>query len=161
MCIRDREVITFTGKVVDEFGDGLPGATVTFPGTGIGITTELDGTYTLKTDTPGSTLEASYIGYSAQTKEVSAELVQTINFKLGDSALELQTVVVTAEKGKYQKKGNPAVALMKKVRDNKDKNRLEAHDYYQHDIYEKIEICLLYTSPSPRDATLSRMPSSA
>ena len=25
----------------------------------------------------------------------------------------------------------------------------------------EIEICLLYTSPSPRDATLSRMPSSA
>ena len=26
---------------------------------------------------------------------------------------------------------------------------------------EKTAICLLYTSPSPRDATLSRMPSSA
>ena len=26
---------------------------------------------------------------------------------------------------------------------------------------KKIDICLLYTSPSPRDATLSRMPSSA
>ena len=26
---------------------------------------------------------------------------------------------------------------------------------------EKLNICLLYTSPSPRDATLSRMPSSA
>ena len=26
---------------------------------------------------------------------------------------------------------------------------------------EKLEGCLLYTSPSPRDATLSRMPSSA
>ena len=26
---------------------------------------------------------------------------------------------------------------------------------------ETINICLLYTSPSPRDATLSRMPSSA
>ena len=26
---------------------------------------------------------------------------------------------------------------------------------------ENISICLLYTSPSPRDATLSRMPSSA
>ena len=25
----------------------------------------------------------------------------------------------------------------------------------------KVNICLLYTSPSPRDATLSRMPSSA
>ena len=28
-------------------------------------------------------------------------------------------------------------------------------------ISEVIEVCLLYTSPSPRDATLSRMPSSA
>ena len=28
-------------------------------------------------------------------------------------------------------------------------------------IMEKGHICLLYTSPSPRDATLSRMPSSA
>ena len=28
-------------------------------------------------------------------------------------------------------------------------------------IIEKVKDCLLYTSPSPRDATLSRMPSSA
>ena len=27
--------------------------------------------------------------------------------------------------------------------------------------FEKVSTCLLYTSPSPRDATLSRMPSSA
>ena len=34
-----------------------------------------------------------------------------------------------------------------------------------HNVFIKIEdeglVCLLYTSPSPRDATLSRMPSSA
>ena len=28
-------------------------------------------------------------------------------------------------------------------------------------VFEQSYICLLYTSPSPRDATLSRMPSSA
>ena len=28
-------------------------------------------------------------------------------------------------------------------------------------LVDKVEACLLYTSPSPRDATLSRMPSSA
>ena len=35
--------------------------------------------------------------------------------------------------------------------------------YSQEDIDKLIQIqnCLLYTSPSPRDATLSRMPSSA
>ena len=38
--------------------------------------------------------------------------------------------------------------------------------YYRKDIYDKLELsepstCLLYTSPSPRDGLLSRMPSSA
>ena len=31
----------------------------------------------------------------------------------------------------------------------------------QNEVIEQVMICLLYTSPSPRDATLSRMPSSA
>ena len=35
------------------------------------------------------------------------------------------------------------------------------HDIFQDSIIAKQKICLLYTSPSPRDATLSRMPSSA
>ena len=33
----------------------------------------------------------------------------------------------------------------------------EIFDYY----YDKYKNCLLYTSPSPRDSNLSRMPSSA
>ena len=36
---------------------------------------------------------------------------------------------------------------------------LKARDLHFEDILNRI--CLLYTSPSPRDATLSRMPSSA
>ena len=37
---------------------------------------------------------------------------------------------------------------------------IDGHNDLPYAIYES-EICLLYTSPSPRDATLSRMPSSA
>ena len=32
---------------------------------------------------------------------------------------------------------------------------------YRPDIFIEPEVCLLYTSPSPRDCLLSRMPSSA
>ena len=35
----------------------------------------------------------------------------------------------------------------------------DTHD--SHEDFTLIYACLLYTSPSPRDATLSRMPSSA
>ena len=35
------------------------------------------------------------------------------------------------------------------------------HRYMPNAGFERTRACLLYTSPSPRDATLSRMPSSA
>ena len=37
----------------------------------------------------------------------------------------------------------------------------ESHIVDGQSIYTRAKVCLLYTSPSPRDATLSRMPSSA
>ena len=37
----------------------------------------------------------------------------------------------------------------------------DSADWYSVQISQGYNICLLYTSPSPRDATLSRMPSSA
>ena len=36
-----------------------------------------------------------------------------------------------------------------------------AHSYLNSFLFLHLRACLLYTSPSPRDATLSRMPSSA
>ena len=41
-----------------------------------------------------------------------------------------------------------------------DFNKREGYNYLQMSLYQVCG-CLLYTSPSPRDATLSRMPSSA
>ena len=40
--------------------------------------------------------------------------------------------------------------------------RSERYDFYSRlPSYKRVDICLLYTSPSPRDRTRSRMPSSA
>ena len=41
------------------------------------------------------------------------------------------------------------------------KKMCDKHDIAYYEKYKKWCDCLLYTSPSPRDATLSRMPSSA
>ena len=41
------------------------------------------------------------------------------------------------------------------------KERMEANLLRVYDEAHEVRACLLYTSPSPRDATLSRMPSSA
>ena len=37
----------------------------------------------------------------------------------------------------------------------------QGNERFVNNVKRQHDICLLYTSPSPRDATLSRMPSSA
>ena len=58
-------------------------------------------------------------------------------------------------------KGGLASKIMKKVKGElrATPSGTELNDLYQRQFF--LSTCLLYTSPSPRDATLSRMPSSA
>ena len=45
--------------------------------------------------------------------------------------------------------------------DDRIDEALQYFAQYHYDGVEKMYLCLLYTSPSPRDTDLSRMPSSA
>ena len=51
-------------KVKDENGDPIVGASVFFKGTTVGVATDVDGKFTLKTTEAGQLLVASFIGYS-------------------------------------------------------------------------------------------------
>ena len=52
-----------------------------------------------------------------------------------------------------------------KISQTENQNRIKAlnfmADYLEKNTKEILDACLLYTSPSPRDKTVSRMPSSA
>ena len=53
--------------------------------------------------------------------------------------------------------------LQRKMREKEQIVQLAVYDYRNAVIADRlgVDICLLYTSPSPRDRTRSRMPSSA
>ena len=88
----DANKITVTGTVVDAQGEPLIGATVAVPGTPTGVTTDLDGKFTLKA-ARGSSITVSYIGYASQTVKAS-ETPLEITLKEDHNVLE--EVVVTA-----------------------------------------------------------------
>ena len=48
-----------------------------------------------------------------------------------------------------------------KVLDIWEKSVISTHDFLKEKDRLELKTCLLYTSPSPRDGLLSRMPSSA
>ena len=74
-----------------------------------------------------------------------------------ESDMEFQDMFFEAQIAKYKGDTEGQVAALNKVI-KRDKNSHAA--YYELSRAYKLS-CLLYTSPSPRDATLSRMPSSA
>ena len=83
---------TVTGKVVDESGVPLPGATIFESMTSNNTTTDFDGNFSLEVGAEGVTIEVSFVGFSPQTLVAdSSDLVITLS-----SNLALDEVVVTS-----------------------------------------------------------------
>lgn len=81
-----------TGKVVDEEGYGLPGASIVEKGTVSGTTTDLDGNYRLAIK-EGSILVFSFVGYSTIERVVGAQSVIDVSMELDVQALSEVVVV--------------------------------------------------------------------
>lgn len=80
-----------TGTVISEFGEPLPGVTVTIKGTATGAITDIEGKFRIET-APNMTLLFSYIGFKAA--EVSIGNKETIDVTLTEDDLALEEVVV-------------------------------------------------------------------
>ena len=80
-----------TGTVVDENREPLPGASVVLKGSGTGVTTDLDGNFSIQAKT-GATLNISYVGY--ETAEVKVPASGKLDVILKESSSLLDEVVV-------------------------------------------------------------------
>ena len=124
----------------DKTGQPLPFVNVFFTNSSIGTTTDLDGKFSIDTRYATPTVTASFLGYTDIALPVTKEARNNLVFRLKSKILQLQNVTIGAKKGRYKKKNNPAVELMRKVIANKGRNRLEGQEYYSHDQYERIEL---------------------
>lgn len=102
--VRDVDI---TGKITDENGEGLPGASVVVKGTSQGTTTDIEGNYKL-TAPDEAILTISFVGYI--TREVAVGGRSTIDTQLVLDAAQLDEVVVVGYG--TQKKANVTGAIV-------------------------------------------------
>ena len=87
------QLIAVTGRVVDEKGNPIPGATVLIQGTTQGVATDADGRYTINTR-PEDALRISFIGY--KTEVVPLKGKTKLNVRLNPTAENIEEVTVVA-----------------------------------------------------------------
>jgi TonB-linked SusC/RagA family outer membrane protein len=89
------QTVQVTGTVTSsEDGLPVPGASVLVKGTTIGISTDVDGRYSIGVPSNASTLVFRFIGYKTQEVEIGGRTV--INVVLESDMLALEEIVVTA-----------------------------------------------------------------
>ncbi len=87
------QLVAVTGRVVDEKGNPIPGATVLIQGTTQGVATDADGRYTINTR-PEDALRVSFIGY--KTEVVPLKGKTKLNVRLNPTAENIEEVTVVA-----------------------------------------------------------------
>lgn len=82
-----------TGKVVDETGEGVIGATVQEKGTANGTVTDMDGNFELTVSSKEVLLDISYIGYSKVTVKAKVGALAVVTLKEDTEVLDEVVVV--------------------------------------------------------------------
>ena len=87
--------LQLSGKVVDDSGNVLAGATVSIKGQNKQVSSDPSGNYVLQGLSAGNIIvEASYVGHSTSEQTVNLSSSQTLDFTLSSNAAEIGEVVV-------------------------------------------------------------------
>jgi TonB-linked SusC/RagA family outer membrane protein len=90
--VNQLQEVTVSGKVIDDSGEPLPGATITVLGTMTGTITDIEGNYSI-TVPDGTVLVFSFIGYEAMQVPVDNRSQIDVTLKTDMSSLEEVIVV--------------------------------------------------------------------
>lgn len=82
---------TITGSVTDMQGIALPGVSVVIEGTTTGVTTDIDGNYTLEIPEGAKVLVFSFVGM--KTRKISINTARRIDVKMREDSIGLDEVV--------------------------------------------------------------------
>ena len=141
-----------TGIVTDAAtGDTIYYPSVSYKGHHIAVSGTAKGEYTIVRK-EGLVLTFSAVGYAPVQVVVKASTPKTLNIKLKSDTRQLAEVVVRQKRGKYSRKDNPAVELMRRVIAAKKRTQLENHDFFQYTKYQKITLALNDITPTQIDS---------
>ena len=111
--------VKVSGIVIDEFKEPVSFASVTFKGSTVGTVSDENGKFYLESDITYAELEVSFLGFEKKIIPLKARNFDLIIVLEEDRAALDEVLVYT---GKQKKKGNPAIAILRKIWAKKRQN---------------------------------------
>ena len=132
-------VTQITGMVRDSLShDGVPYASITLMGTSEGTLATDRGGFTINSRAQFSRLRVTAMGYKAKEVDIKQGQGSVVLIDLVPTGVELEEVIVSKGKEKYSKKNNPAVEMIKKLRERRDDNDPRRFPHYGYTQYERM-----------------------
>jgi len=124
------------GSVTDvSTNQPLPFVNAVFQNSNVGTITDSLGNFVLETKRNFDSLTVSIIGYKSQILVVNRGVTEEIEVQLSPSSFELDMVEVRPSE-------NPAFKILRKVIANKPINSPEQLDYYEYEVYHRVQFDL-------------------
>ena len=124
------------GRVTDTDGEGIPFVAVFFRGSTVGVSTDMEGYYTLETrDTTLKVLRAELLGYDPAERQIKPRSFQQIDFTLPTSRNDISAALVKPD-NRYMK------WILSRIDAKRKDNDPEMMEEWQCDLYSKMEIDL-------------------
>ncbi|MCK4562384.1 MAG: carboxypeptidase-like regulatory domain-containing protein, partial [Flavobacteriaceae bacterium] len=131
--------VKVSGIVVDEQSNPVPFSNVIFKGSTEGTITDESGYFYLQSDIIYKELKVSFVGFENEIIQLERN---NFNLKIILKESKDQLEEIKLYSGRVKKKGNPAIAILKKIWGKKRENGIYLYDRYEYDKYEKIEFDL-------------------
>lgn len=148
-CVMAQQKIT--GEIVDADGFAIPMASAMYKGHHVAAVSDALGKFTIDRH-EGWSLTFSSVGFKSQSIVVNGKTPSHLKIVLKDDAASLGEVVVKSKRGRYSRKNNPAVELMRRVIAAKKRTDLDNHPYYQYNKYQKISLAMNDIKPADLDS---------
>ena len=143
---------TISGQIVDaKTGEPIPFASAQYLGHGVGVASDVDGNFSIARHN-GWQLTFTSVGYVAHTVQVNSGIKSVLKIALKTDNRMLKEVTIKTKRGRYSRKNNPAVEMMRKVIAAKKQTDLNNRDYYQYNKYQKITLALNDFKPEVLDS---------
>ena len=136
---QNASVTQITGLVRDSLThEGIPYASISLVGTSEGTLATDRGGFTINSRADFSKLRVTAMGYRAKEVDIKPGQGSVVLIDLVATGVELEELIVNKGKEKYRKKNNPAVEMIKKLRERRDDNDPRQFPHYGYTQYERM-----------------------